>query len=91
MGIQSKLRWFTCERKEWLCVVAAAGLIGFGFGNGHTTQNAIEDISVQVGCEQQKTRKVTAIAKTAIKAATDFSVNPPDAKALPKNDCAPKD
>jgi hypothetical protein len=41
--------WFTHERRYWLGLVAAAALVGFGIGNGHTTQGAVENISTQLG------------------------------------------
>ena len=39
------LGWFSYERRNWLAAVAIAACAGFSWGNGHTTQNAIEDIS----------------------------------------------
>lgn len=54
--------WFTLERREWLCAVAVGILLGFGLGNGHTTQSAILNISNQLG--QQK-KIVVTVAKVA--------------------------
>lgn len=56
--LQRKINWLTLERREWLVTVALAGLLGFGLGNGHTTQGAVANISDQLG--QQKKATVTA-------------------------------
>lgn len=41
------LGWFNYERRNWLAGIAVAACLGFAWGNGHTTQNAIADISVK--------------------------------------------
>lgn len=56
------LSWFTLERREWLCVVVAVGLIGFSIGNGHTTQDSIAHISTQLGDQKKIVAKVADIA-----------------------------
>lgn len=43
------MSWFSSERKNWLAVVGLAACIGYWCGNGHTTQNAIQDIASQQG------------------------------------------
>lgn len=37
--------WFTYERRNWLAISVAALAFGYAGGNGHTTQNAVADIS----------------------------------------------
>jgi hypothetical protein len=41
--------WMTRERRNWLALVVLSLAVGFAFGNGHTTQNAVQDISQQLG------------------------------------------
>ncbi len=78
--------WLTGERLEWLALTLAAGLIGFSVGNGHTTQNAIQHVADRAGCEQWRAEKAVKAAKQGVEAATTFSVNPPDPKAIPTKD-----
>lgn len=79
--------WFTYERRKWIALVMAAVLSGFAWGNGHTTQNAIEHATEQAGCEHYRADKAIKVAKQGIDAATTFRVNPPDPKALPVDNC----
>jgi hypothetical protein len=55
--------WFTVERIRWAGGIVAAFLVGFSFGNGHTTQDAIQHVSMQLGDQKKVTAKVVAVAK----------------------------
>lgn len=55
--------WFTPVRRAFLAGLFLGGLGGFGLGNGHTTQGAIEHISQQIGCEHQIASKAIVLAK----------------------------
>jgi hypothetical protein len=37
--------WFNYERRNWCAAVIGALALGFSWGNGHTTQNAVADIA----------------------------------------------
>jgi hypothetical protein len=65
-----KSSWFTVERRGWVAAVVFAGAVGFGFGNGHTTQGAIQHVSQQLGNEkatvkQLKTKDIPALKSLA--------------------------
>lgn len=60
--------WLTNERKNWLGAVIVALCAGYGVGNGHTTQGAIEHVSEQVG---QKDAKLKALQTKIIPALQD--------------------
>lgn len=67
--MMANLSWFTCERRNWLVLVAAAAVAGFGFGNGHTTQSSINHLSMQLGtvksvasCEHKRAEATQKLA-----------------------------
>lgn len=74
-------RLLNLERRTWLALVLASGLVGFGFGNGHTTQNAIEDITAKAGCEHHRANVATKLA---------LQPTIVDPKSIPKDNCSPK-
>lgn len=86
---------FTHERRNWVAIVLAAGLCGFGIGNGHTTQGAVAHISDQLG-QTSKKLAVTAcergvarqVAGQAIAAANTGEVPVPDISAAKDGNCA---
>lgn len=59
-SFQQKISWLTPERRAWVSAVVAGCLIGFGTGNGHTTQSAVLSISDRLG----QTQKALVIVKT---------------------------
>lgn len=54
---------FTPVRRAFIGGLFLGAIGGFAFGNGHTTQNAIQAISQQVGCEHQVASKAIGLAK----------------------------
>lgn len=91
--------WFNFERRNWVALSIACGLLGYSAGNGHTTQNAITNISDQLGqvksaenCEHKRADKAIGVAKMAIVAASaaDPDAAVPDPHVLPLKDCPHK-
>lgn len=62
-SLQQRTSWFTDERGVWLALVATAAIIGFGVGNGHTTENSITHIADQYG---QKAATVNHLERVVI-------------------------
>lgn len=60
--------WFTNERRIWLASCAACAMIGGGYMNGHTTENAVAHISSQLG-EKTVALKKTQVAVAKLKTA----------------------
>ena len=101
-SIQQRTSWFTMERREWVAAVFLAAVVGFGIGNGHTTQNSIANISDQLGqkkaavktlqakagCEKWRASVATTVAKEAIKGAVEASAPIPDTREIPADHCA---
>lgn len=58
----SKPCWFTPERRTWMAFAIGVGLIGFGIGNGHTTQNSVAHISAQLGDQKKVSAKLADVA-----------------------------
>lgn len=52
--------WLTHERRYWIAGVLLSAAVGFGVGNGHTTDEAIAHVSDQYG---QKAAKVVVLQK----------------------------
>lgn len=63
LSLQQKTNWFTRERCNWLAAVGLAGIVGFGFGNGRTTENSISAISDRLG---QKTATVNHLERVVV-------------------------
>jgi len=64
-------QWFTPERRVWILAVTMSGLLGFAMGNGHTTQNAIQNVSDAYGVKSAEvahlqTKVVPALKKENI-------------------------
>lgn len=86
-------RWLTFERRNWIALIAVGAFVGYGFGNGHTTQGAVQNISDQLGrtrkaegCEHWRANKATSVANQAVVSNYTMDVPVPDLKAIPK-DC----
>lgn len=64
-SVDSRLSWFKYERRNWIAAIALAFMAGYGLGNGHTTQGAIQNVSQQLGEKdgQLKTLKTKVIPK----------------------------
>lgn len=62
------MAWFTNERRLWLAACLACALVGFGIGNGHTTQGAIAQVSDQLGQNKAALVKVQKQTIPALKA-----------------------
>ncbi len=94
------LSWLTFERRSWLALAVVTGLAGFGIGNGHTTQDAIQDVSQKLGqksvqvqklqtfanCEHRRAIVTKRLATQAIISADSATVPTPDVSAIPP-DC----
>lgn len=79
--------WFNYERRNWVAIVGMAFALGFWVGNGHTTQNAIHDVSQQAACEHVRADKTAILTKQAIKGALSADAPIPSPNAIPKDNC----
>lgn len=52
------LGWFTYERRNWSAAIVGALALGFSWGNGHTTQNAVADIVVSSAAKTAVIKKL---------------------------------
>jgi hypothetical protein len=76
--------FMTRERRGWVFALIAVGAACYGWGNGHTTQVAVEHISQELGCEHVRADKTAKVAKQAIVSAYSDNVPIPDPKLIPK-------
>lgn len=60
--LQQKTNWATTERRAWTFAVIASAAIGFGFGNGHTTQGALSHVTWQLGQQKKVVAKLADVA-----------------------------
>lgn len=67
-SFQQKTSWLTTERKNWAAAVLMACAVGYGLGNGHTTQNAISHVSMQLGDKKAVIKKLETVDIPKIKA-----------------------
>lgn len=84
---EGPMGWLTFERRNWLCACVGALALGFAIGNGHTTQNAVQDIAAREACEHVVANKAIVVAKKAIKGATSDTAPIPATSDLPRDNC----
>jgi hypothetical protein len=81
--------WFTYERRNWAAAVVGAVALGFSWGNGHTTQNAVADISVRSAAKTAVIKKLETKDIPALKSLAGCQTARADAAtALVTNDRA---
>lgn len=93
--------WFTPQRRGLAIAFFLGACAGFGVGNGHTTQGAIEHVSAQLGdakgavavlqrhdnCVALQAKVATAVANQAVVSAVVRATPIPDPSVIP--DCPP--
>src|SRR5580698_3796140 len=60
------MNWFTMERKNWIAVAIFAACLGYGAGNGHTTQGAVQSIANAQGIAQARLVHVQKVIVPAL-------------------------
>lgn len=58
MMVQESKPFFTAHLRNIVLAFLAGVLIGYGWGNGHTTQNAIQDVAQKNGQQQATINKL---------------------------------
>lgn len=61
--------WFSFERRNWIASVGLAFVFGFGLGNGHTTQTAIQEVSQQLDQKAAQLHRVQTVDLPKLRAA----------------------
>lgn len=61
--------WLTLERRNWIALVVVGSLGGFGLGNGHTTQGAVQNVSQQLGQKSAQIHKLQTVDIPKLRAA----------------------
>lgn len=75
------LSWLTFERRNWLALAFVVGAAGYGVGNGHTTQGAIQDVSQQLGQKKAEVHALQTVTIPKLKAANNCEANRGDKAA----------
>lgn len=78
--------WFTHERRNWIGATILCGLAGYALANGHTTQSAIEHISMQLGDQKAQVHKLKTVDIPKLKAAKNCEAVRGDKAAAVAND-----
>lgn len=64
---ENDMHWITPERVNWLVGVALSALVGFGAGNGHTTQHSIDAIADKQGQTAAQLHHVQSVVVPTLK------------------------
>jgi hypothetical protein len=58
----------TYERRNWIALAMVAAIGGYGLGNGHTTQTAVENVGQQLGQKAAQLHKLQTVDIPKLKA-----------------------
>lgn len=78
--------WMTHERRNWIAGLVVAALGAYALGNGHTTSDAVQNVSWQLGEKKAQLHKLQTVDIPKLKAAKNCEADRGDKAAAVAND-----